>query len=136
MKAFAKAIALKFSMNFVEVDQANLHKNKGIFHNQPSNNTIFEGVVLANKFGDKSVNIYIKYSKEALIKQIMAEGKSFENASAIVDDAEQKDYEYVKKFFGIDAKDLNNYDLVISADRLDNEGLISVIERYLNKIKK
>lgn len=136
MKAFVKAVAIKFAMNFIEVDKESLHKNKGLFHNPPTNNAIYEGVVLANKFGEKSINIYLKWSKESLIKQVMAEGRTFEQATEIVEDSEKKESEYVKKFFGIDTKDIGFYDLVISADRLDSEGLISVIEKYVNKIKK
>ena len=136
MKEFAKSLALRFGTNFQDIDKLSLTKNAGLFHNPPSKNAVYEGSVFAHKFEGDVARVYVKWSDEFLVKQAMDSGISFEDANKNVESAFNDEAEYLKKFFDVDIKDLGVYDLVVSADRLDIDGLISVIERYINKIKK
>jgi len=137
LKELSKSLAMRFGINFVELDEKSLHKNTGIFNNPPSENAIYAGTVLAHRFAEDSIKIYIKFSTDALTKKLMSSsGKNYEETLKQVNSEELQKADYLQKFFGIVLNDLNCYDLVINSDKLDNEGIMSVAEKYINKIKK
>ncbi len=137
MKDLSKSLAMKFGVNFVDIDETSLHKNSGFFHNPPNNNMVCVGFVLASRFEEGAVKVYVKHSEEFLIRDLMnSQNISFEKASEIYKELENTKKDWLKNFFGIDMKNMDIYDLVINSDSLDNEGIISVVERYLSKMKK
>jgi len=135
LKELAKTMAIKFGLSFEELDEKKLAKNEGLFYNAKEG--IYNNFVFANKVEENSVKIFIKYSRDKLLYFLMQNKKlTFEEAVEELAKIEEEKEKYFQSFFGLSLKDYNNYDLIINADRLDNNGIIGVIERYVNKLKK
>ena len=129
-----KVIALRYGLKYENLENAK--KEKGYF-NSPSNDTIYKGILAVWKIKEPDVRIFLKVSEESKIKYLVEKNKvSIENAKEEIEkkDAEQKDY-FVKNY-GINIKDYTNCDLVINMDKIASEGIIGVIEKYLNKMTK
>jgi cytidylate kinase len=136
IKDFAKTVSNRINMNHVDIDDEKLLKNVGLYQN-PIENTIYDGVVLAHKFVEKVIKIYIYEPKEQILAKMVEEKNlDLEEAEKKYDEIEKEKKSWANKFFGIDIKNLEIYDLIISTDKIDLDATIGVIEKYINKVNK
>jgi len=107
------------------------------FFKSPKQETIYKGFLAVWKIIDPDLRIFLKVSEETKIKYIV-ETKNIDisDAKKLLEEEENKEKNYYVNNYGINIKDYSGFDLVINMDKIDADGIIGVIEKYLNKMKK
>ena len=130
-----KAIALRYGLKFEPIED-NVPKEEGFF-NKPKKDTIYKGMLAVWKIKDPNVRIFLKASLENKIRYLVENKKiTIEDAKKEIETKDSEMREYFTNNYGLNVKDYGNYDLVINIDKINSSGIIDVMEKYLNKMKK
>ncbi len=135
IEPICKAIALRYGLRYESIED-NSNKEEGFF-NTPKNDTIYKGMISVWKIKDPDVRIFLKATAESKVRYLVETRKvSIDDAKKIIEKDDGESKEFFVNTFGINIKDYGIYDLVINTDNIKQDGIIGVIEKYLNKMKK
>jgi len=128
----AKKLALDFGAVYKQLEDDFLLKNAGFFEEQKTGNFVYSGVVIAGKMSGQCTKVYLRESEERILNRIAKDQKlAIEKAKEIFDSKIKSEKERLKRFFGIELYNQEMYDLIINIDKLNNKGIIDVIEKFV-----
>ncbi len=144
-----KSMALNFGMRYVSEKELDLRASRETrtaeSHGEKVERLIQAenrkgGVVIAHSAGawlakEAALKVYLKSTQRRRAKNRAEKEKIPLNLA--LEKLEEEEKENTKKLFevyGVDAKDLSAYDLVLNADRLNEDGITAVVRKYLEKI--
>lgn len=135
IEPICKSIAMRYGLKYENIE--NTAKIEEGYFNKPKKDTIYKGYLAIWKMKDPDVRIFLKASPENKIRFLVTNKKlSIENAKKEIEKEENETREFFINNFGINIKDYSICDLVINIDKINQEGIIGVIEKYLSKMRK
>jgi cytidylate kinase len=135
IEPICKALALRYGLKYENIEST-ATKEEGYF-NTPRKDTIYKGPLAVWKMKDPDVRIFLKASAENKVRYLVTNKKlGIEDAKKEIENEDNESREFFVNNFGINIKDYGVCDLVINIDKINQDGIIGVIEKYLNKMKK
>ncbi len=101
------------------------------------NDIIIDHLLAAWTINNADLKVFLKSHNKARAKK-MSEKKKIPVGNAL-DEIEMQEKEQERNFlnnYGINIYDLQVYDLVINSDKLDQDSVIGIIKKYLEKMHK
>ncbi|MEK6973052.1 MAG: cytidylate kinase family protein [archaeon] len=117
--------------------EAFINAVNGIFRKQGSENVITDYALASWLVNDAALKVFLESKENNRVKKMVVsrEMPLIVAKQMIKNEEDERKKKYLYEY-GINIFDMQNFDIVLNTDKLNEDGIIALIKKYLEKMKK